>query len=1078
MADPNIELEEFARLVAQFNEELRTLGYVTDQTARAMALGSTKNAKQLEQAGEKAVDALADLAGSVLGAARAMNQGAKGAAAFNNSIDQATNGVIAAVTVLGLLVPIGRALKPLGGALSALGINVGKAASSAAVMTAGVAGAALAVKGFTDLMKAANEQADKLYKGYSDLARSGAAASDGMSGLFENAKQLGLSMNELDSLANVVGQNSKELAIFAGSVFQGRRRLAQMGEELEGNREEFLRLGLSMADVTDGMAGYLRLQTLIGQSQNQTVTQLAQGAKEYLFEVEELTKLTGMTRKEQEAAREAALSEQRFAAKLEMLRQQDRHEEAEELMKTNLMLMSRSKELAQGFRDATTGMVQTEAAQKANMSTQGEILRTAAQLSEGQIQAAEATGRIVKVTGETAKRLPTMGLIGTFDDVMINYGDSIKMAGESNRDFVAEAEEAAKEVRRQREGTDRPTADQARLRETQIRANEAVERFVAANGLPAATLAAQSFASAVANGTENLNRLFGVTGTEPKSAQQAAAQGKVADLERQVEDMRAKSQSNLLGRVTGIGQTAEERKLEQTLHAAEQELAGIKQAQEMYESGLRKAIGDAQAEANTQAYGVVGKLFQKDVELSLEQKRKIEDDFRKQWQNYSQSMRVPNAAAPGGYAAPADVLPAPAPMFGGGAGGAPATGAGYFDMVSQLESGGRNIPESGGKSSAHGVYQITKGTFEGLAKMTGSPLAGRTFEEMQKDVDLQRQAMELLTDSNVRQLAAAKVSTTDAAKYLAHFLGAGGAIRVLKASDNTSIDQAVGADAIASNPNVFKNIATVGDLKNWVRDKTKNEFADGGISTGPVTGYPATLHGTEAVVPLPDGASIPVSLSPRLEKTLDVFRSLTNMNVAHLTRGGITSGPSIAGEAGPEAVVPLPNGRAIPVTINLKDAAAMGTGAYGNNEYIGVNLGPLSTDLEALKQIAGQLGAYDAATETITDPATWKEILSTGMLMNYDIAGAKIGTKMFGPDIGLEIGTAVKEVMASGDTDVATALKEVKDQFREAMAQVVDAMKDKDSDTQQRMLETLQNIAAMQGRTADASQKMARLAAN
>lgn len=37
-------------------------------------------------------------------------------------------------------------------------------------------------------------------------------------------------------------------------------------------------------------------------------------------------------------------------------------------------------------------------------------------------------------------------------------------------------------------------------------------------------------------------------------------------------------------------------------------------------------------------------------------------------------------------------------------------------------------------------------------------------------------------------------------------------------------------------------------------------FAEGGISKGPVSGYSATLHGTEAVVPLPDNRSIPVNL--------------------------------------------------------------------------------------------------------------------------------------------------------------------------------------------------------------------------
>ena len=34
----------------------------------------------------------------------------------------------------------------------------------------------------------------------------------------------------------------------------------------------------------------------------------------------------------------------------------------------------------------------------------------------------------------------------------------------------------------------------------------------------------------------------------------------------------------------------------------------------------------------------------------------------------------------------------------------------------------------------------------------------------------------------------------------------------------------------------------------------------GGIATGPTSGYPAILHGTEAVVPLPDGRSIPVAI--------------------------------------------------------------------------------------------------------------------------------------------------------------------------------------------------------------------------
>ena len=37
-------------------------------------------------------------------------------------------------------------------------------------------------------------------------------------------------------------------------------------------------------------------------------------------------------------------------------------------------------------------------------------------------------------------------------------------------------------------------------------------------------------------------------------------------------------------------------------------------------------------------------------------------------------------------------------------------------------------------------------------------------------------------------------------------------------------------------------------------------YSDGGVAKGSTSGYPAILHGTEAVVPLPDGKSIPVSM--------------------------------------------------------------------------------------------------------------------------------------------------------------------------------------------------------------------------
>jgi hypothetical protein len=193
--------------------------------------------------------------------------------------------------------------------------------------------------------------------------------------------------------------------------------------------------------------------------------------------------------------------------------------------------------------------------------------------------------------------------------------------------------------------------------------------------------------------------------------------------------------------------------------------------------------------------------------------------------------------------------------------------ADYLQKMIQAESGGRNIANMSGPggratSSAFGIAQITKGTFEGLVKKagTGNPLAGKTFEDMKADVGLQTEAARQLTDQNRQYLAKMGVSTSDAALYLAHFLGPGGAVRALSQPDNASIMGAVDPNQYMANPNLQK-MKTVGDLKAWADQKMGGGgYQYGGIASGPETGYRAMLHGTEAIVPLPDGKKIPVDM--------------------------------------------------------------------------------------------------------------------------------------------------------------------------------------------------------------------------
>jgi hypothetical protein len=215
------------------------------------------------------------------------------------------------------------------------------------------------------------------------------------------------------------------------------------------------------------------------------------------------------------------------------------------------------------------------------------------------------------------------------------------------------------------------------------------------------------------------------------------------------------------------------------------------------------------------------------------------------------------------------------------------------------------------------------------------------------------------------------------------------------------------------------------------------KFADGGIAQGPKSGYPVELHGTEAVIPLKNGA-VPVDLE------------LTNKKQ-----------PS-------------------PVSLDMRNAMGpqgIGPTFGGMNEYTGYNQGPMTTDLAALKDIAAKLGAYDAATKMITDPTTWKQILSSGIATNYNLGMAEIGTKLL-PGIGADIGERIQELKSTGGADTAAALKQVTGEFKTAMLEMVQKMGGSDPAVAAGQLSALTQLVQEQRNSNDIQKKMLQAAAN
>jgi len=208
----------------------------------------------------------------------------------------------------------------------------------------------------------------------------------------------------------------------------------------------------------------------------------------------------------------------------------------------------------------------------------------------------------------------------------------------------------------------------------------------------------------------------------------------------------------------------------------------------------------------------------------------------------------------------------------------PAASNAYMNKLIQAESGGKNIANRSGQggtatTTAFGLTQFTKGTFEGLVKKAAptNPLYGKTWDDYKQDTNLQMEATRQLTDQNRAFLASKKLSTSDSALYLAHFLGPGGASKALSLSDSAPLSSAVSPDQIAANPGL-QAMSTVGDLKAWADKKMGGVgYANGGIIQAKRGGTQITAGEgkfNEAVVPLPDGKTIPVSFDQEITRAL------------------------------------------------------------------------------------------------------------------------------------------------------------------------------------------------------------------
>jgi len=188
----------------------------------------------------------------------------------------------------------------------------------------------------------------------------------------------------------------------------------------------------------------------------------------------------------------------------------------------------------------------------------------------------------------------------------------------------------------------------------------------------------------------------------------------------------------------------------------------------------------------------------------------------------------------------------------------------FFANTRRSESGGNDNAKNP-NSSATGRYQFLEGTWADLAQR--HPELGLT-PDGRTDPAQQERAMKVFTQENAGTLGKSGVPVNPGTLYAAHFLGAGGAAKVLAGDPNSPVSAYVDPAVVQANPQLAD--MTVAQFAQWASEK-------GGNAGG---GYQAPMAPQPQAAPQPQQGQGGAPGMPPREVMLELFRNPNTRPIA------------------------------------------------------------------------------------------------------------------------------------------------------------------------------------------------------
>ena len=325
-----------------------------------------------------------------------------------------------------------------------------------------------------------NKQADALFQNYQDISRSGLVI--GMSDTFKNLESAGYTVAEIKEFGTLMKENATTLATFGGTAAQGAKQFADVAETIKNSDLEtnFMRMGMTVNDINSGVTNYIKIQQLSGSTRTQTNNELVESAKDFIMEQDRLTKLTGLNAEQQNKVYEHALAQEQFNAKTQELQQ--RADAGDESAKAEI---KRNKEIIE-FAFAKGGQHMADDASQflagavnspGYQRFQRGLPKAAESITTGVMNAGVIQKQMVEGAKDTAGEQSMLGTVGKFSKTYGDMHEYAKMAAGTVRDVTKSQETITAQQQDQIDAVDSQTGSQVKLRQSQRDTTQSLDKL-------------------------------------------------------------------------------------------------------------------------------------------------------------------------------------------------------------------------------------------------------------------------------------------------------------------------------------------------------------------------------------------------------------------------------------------------------------------------------------------------------------------------------------------------------------------------------------------------------------------------